>query len=842
MKYIIAIAYLLLSFNMNALELDSVRRKEIVREGQAEFCQLLEYNSHCTSPDQMKFTVVIDGNEPSYSRVIENRVDTTGIQILSATCYDSLNAVLSRVYRDYHIEMYMIVIKTFDIAVTTPLTQPIVINNLFNNPLYDEQTNLAQLRNWHKGITEDIIQNTLSPRNRDCLVYSRAWYRGALIPGSVGEWMFSKRVCHYANTRTYPKLDELHTYFASRIINNPSVQNSGFEYSLQAVSREFAESAKYISLKAAILTTFTSSSLNAIFAQFNESVDYGGLTEQERIHALAVYSGYTMFDNGISREEYYACKIVENTPRAQVAAFFLHLDDVSPLNSHPNYNGNKPNQALIVSLIQQIDDAVFGNDGDNYARFIRGLTSIMMSDEYYAASRMPQTSEEWIQRQIYWDDWHVFTVAPVGTHDYDITLQATGNIEVSHKVVSNHQRHNPPNGGEPYYTAVWDNTYAPYTLQPFDRVIFTNRSSLGMLQVAGAAPDEPFIAPAILLKYADDKAFNTNAITVTAIALDVIAIATGPFAIGAALSANNIALAAFEALQFIGSSANIVANIYANPAIQEAVNMFNNIVAAWGISRIAVSGVKYTADYINAAKSGDLQPVPVSIAQTYRTKYSQVTDWSTMDPAVQGRMRRMDELLARQAATIASEANLVQSRTLWLSQLENQYGPFNINNFQPEGLPTSSVPINTYNEMLSEYPSGLSLDLKTGFLAELIKSGSTVPIKRACLPGEVLYKLVPEGKEVSSYTAYFISPTEFARLKNSLTIEQELGLPLGSHSVKYDVYAITANQNTNVFESICASTIESGYHTTGGATQTLVINRSNWSAPVKLPSLIPPHE
>lgn len=647
MKYIIAIAYLLLSFNMNALELDSVRRKEIVREGQAEFCQLLEYNSHCTSPDQMKFTVVIDGNEPTYSRVIEKRVDTTGIQILSATCYDSLNAVLSRVYRDYHIEMYMIVIKTFDIAVTTPLTQPIVINNLFNNPLYDEQTNLAQLRNWHKGITEDIIQNTLSPRNRDCLVYSRAWYRGALIPGSIGEWMFSKRVCHYANTRTYPKLDELHTYFASRIINNPSVQNSGFEYSLQAVSREFAESAKYISLKAAILTTFTSSSLNSIFAQFNESIDYGGLTEQERIHALAVYSGYTMFDNGISREEYYACKIVENTPRAQVAAFFLHLDDVSPLNSHPNYNGNKPNQALIVSLIQQINDAVIGNDGDNYARFIRGLTSIMMSDEYYSASRMPQTSEEWIQRQIYWDDWHVFTVAPVGTHDYDITLQATGNIEVSHKVVSNHERHNPPNGGEPYYTAVWDNTYAPYTLQPFDLVIFTNRSSLGMLQVAGAASDEPFIAPAILLKYADDKAFNTNAITVSAIALDIIAIATGPFAIGAAISANNIALAAFEALQFIGSSANIVANIYANPAIQEAVNMFNNIVAAWGISRIAVSGVKYTAEYINAAKSGDLQPVPVSIAQTYRAKYSQVTDWSTMDPAVQGRMRRMDELLAK---------------------------------------------------------------------------------------------------------------------------------------------------------------------------------------------------
>jgi hypothetical protein len=659
MKYIIAIAYLLLSFNMNALELDSVRRKEIVREGQAEFCQLLEYNSHCTSPDQMKFTVVIDGNEPSYSRVIENRVDTTGIQILSATCYDSLNAVLSRVYRDYHIEMYMIVIKTFDIAVTTPLTQPIVINNLFNNPLYDEQTNLAQLRNWHKGITEDIIQNTLSPRNRDCLVYSRAWYRGALIPGSVGEWMFSKRVCHYANTRTYPKLDELHTYFASRIINNPSVQNSGFEYSLQAVSREFAESAKYISLKAAILTTFTNNGISAILHQFNEQVDWIGLTNTERLHILAVYSGYTMTDNGLGAEESIACYVIETTPAEQTPQLLTSLSATSPLNNNPNYQGAKYNKSLVVVLIEQIDDLGIG--GDNYARFVRALTKLTLSYEPFVLSHLPSTDQEWLARQIYWDDSYI-TTPPVGTHSYGIDLQANGIVKVSKQIVSGHDLQYVGQDGAAISNPIWDNNYADVVLDPFDLVVVTNRSSLSMLEIAGAPQNQPYLAPAIFLKYCSDKQFNDQAIKTTAIVLSSVAVLSGPLAIFSAVQAGNVALALFEGVQFVGAVGDLVANGSTSQEVRDAVQYFNIIVSTWGITRIATSATKYTVDYLSGVKAGQMKPVSLATAENYRERYGQITNWDNLDPGSRERMRRMDKLLGEKLVNGNSIASTQFSR------------------------------------------------------------------------------------------------------------------------------------------------------------------------------------
>ncbi len=69
--------------------------------------------------------------------------------------------------------------------------------------------------------------------------------------------------------------------------------------------------------------------------------------------------------------------------------------------------------------------------------------------------------------------------------------------------------------------------------------------------------------------------------------------------------------------------------------------------------------------------------------------------------------------------------------------------------------------------------------------------------------------------------------------KNSPVFDQKLGLPLDSHSPKYDVYKIELNsgQQADVFESTIANAVEGGYSTTGGATQSLVLDRSKWSDP-----------
>lgn len=69
--------------------------------------------------------------------------------------------------------------------------------------------------------------------------------------------------------------------------------------------------------------------------------------------------------------------------------------------------------------------------------------------------------------------------------------------------------------------------------------------------------------------------------------------------------------------------------------------------------------------------------------------------------------------------------------------------------------------------------------------------------------------------------------------------DQKLELLLISHAIEYDIYKITAMKNTIAFENTVASTIEKTYSTSGGAKQMLVIDRSKWTTPERVTTLIP---
>ena len=186
--------------------------------------------------------------------------------------------------------------------------------------------------------------------------------------------------------------------------------------------------------------------------------------------------------------------------------------------------------------------------------------------------------------------------------------------------------------------------------------------------------------------------------------------------------------------------------------------------------------------------------------------------------------------------TPSNKRGLFVDRTSHIDDLKQQYGPFNTAaNFEPQGL--TSIDQSVYVDMLNEYPP--SLPNREEILDEVIKTGSTIPAKVFYQQGDELYKVVPKGESVGSNSPFWMTLDELNSLKASGGIEQKLGLPLDSHGVKYDVYKISANQNSNVYQSIVANTIESGYSTSGGATQSLVLKRSNWSSPSKVEEIIP---
>lgn len=839
MRNLILLVFLFSAFRINAIEVDSVQRRKFIQEGRGELCDLLEYNTHVASPTDRKYVVVIDGDPNAINYTVEKNVQGNTEDILSQEAVDSINATLARTYASYGIEMYVIMMKSFNFVVKAPLPDLPSSTQLFTHHLYDEESNIAELRAIHQQLTNEITYNTFSARGRDCLVYSRADYTGAYVPGKIGTWTLSKRIPYYAQSPTYPKLAELTDYYYDRIKEDPNVINAGLELSLRNAAKAFWESAKYMALKNQIMTTLHTQQMSQIFQQFNESVDYQNLTEAERIHALGVFAGYPMHDNGLGQQERYACKIIEYTPKEQVSGFLTQLSQVSPLNTTVGFIGDKPDQALIITLIDKMDDV--GPGGDNYTRMMRGLASIAMSDESFATAHMPQTSQQWLDRRIYWDDWSAMETAPIGTHDYDVTLSSDAKVQVNLKVV---KRWDSDTGGRQEsirHTEVWEN-YDPYSLNPFDLVVFTNRSSLGMLQVAGAAPDQPFLAPAIFLKYADDKAFNTNSITVTAIAIDIVAIATGPFAIGGALAAGNVAIAAYEALQRMGSVANLVANQNTSPEFQEAVTTFNIVVGGWGLANIAVAGTKYAVGYIDAALNGTIRPVPLTTASEYCARYDAVTNWSGVDEATKTRMGKLRQVLGEEvaagSATLAHLDILTQRTDFWNNWINKCFPNRNwsTTNFNTTGVSYSTFKITNPTvdaEMRSLYPSVADADK---YLPDVVKSGSTNPTRVLAAEGEMYYKIVPKGGNINTPSPYYLSAAEFEIIKATpALLEQKLGLPLSSSSAEYDVFSITSLVDNNVLfsasiaptQQFASTTPNLLYSTTGGGVQSLIINNNN---------------
>ncbi|HTF04939.1 MAG TPA: hypothetical protein VK826_13020, partial [Bacteroidia bacterium] len=464
MRAFFILVFVVLSNCLPAISIDSLQRQQLIREGQSELCQLIGENESVnpSSVDQMRFVVVVDGNSPGANYVTQTHIDSASVPILESATIDSINKYLRDAYVQYHIEMYMIIIKSLDVVVKTPLPASPTARQLFTQKLYDEQTNIAAVRAEHLSITNAIINSTFSARNRTCLIYSRAMYKGVVVAsGKMSTWNFSKTLTHTASPSTYNYTVDLQDYFFSRIENNTQVTQAGTEYSLRTVAKEFYLSAKFISLKSAILTTYTPSALSAIFDLFEGEIDYENLTEQERIHALGVFAGYTMQGNMLGNEEFIAIDIIKYTPANQVATLLYDLALLSPLETNSSYHGEKNNEALIVMLIHEIDDGIIGNETDAYTEFVRAITILQLSNENAVSTHLPRTDQEWLDRSIYWDDTHWFTNAPIGCHDYTITLLNNGKVKVEKEVVDRYDEQIQGQSATIFYTPHWEDSYAP---------------------------------------------------------------------------------------------------------------------------------------------------------------------------------------------------------------------------------------------------------------------------------------------------------------------------------------------------------------------------------------------
>ena len=184
--------------------------------------------------------------------------------------------------------------------------------------------------------------------------------------------------------------------------------------------------------------------------------------------------------------------------------------------------------------------------------------------------------------------------------------------------------------------------------------------------------------------------------------------------------------------------------------------------------------------------------------------------------------------------TVATRRGDFVDRTSFADDLKKAHDPDgSFANFGTQGMDPSNVPTNVYDDMVAEAAA-------PQFIDGIINSGSSIPQKIPTSQGYTLYKVVEKGEGgPSPFTPYWLKLDDLNTHGATSAFEQKLGLPVSSHGAKYDVYKIKVNpeETPNVFESTIANTVEGGYSTTGGATQSLVLDRAKWTDPELIPSL-----
>ncbi len=172
--------------------------------------------------------------------------------------------------------------------------------------------------------------------------------------------------------------------------------------------------------------------------------------------------------------------------------------------------------------------------------------------------------------------------------------------------------------------------------------------------------------------------------------------------------------------------------------------------------------------------------------------------------------------------------------------VDNEFGAAStqrLADFKTFGMEVDPKSIPEGVAIIEEYKlAGLSSDKAEIYAKSLIESGSTVPVQKTI--NDPIYKVVSVGGEPSPLTPYWVSGEELANLKvDPVNALGKLGIPLQSHGVKFDVFEIKPKGDAVVFESTVAPTQQGAYRQSGGAVQTLVPNRNQFTDALKIETI-----
>ena len=266
------------------------------------------------------------------------------------------------------------------------------------------------------------------------------------------------------------------------------------------------------------------------------------------------------------------------------------------------------------------------------------------------------------------------------------------------------------------------------------------------------------------------------------------------------------------------------------------------LAAITGGAGLAASAAGLTRHFAHFRKVGDLLIEFGEVLKKHRYKLHRHSSAANQAPSF-GEFSAEEVSIAKVTAPAGTrssrrpppKSNTVQAASKTELPKRARPAPDNWKSYQTHGV--SSLPMQTPEgrAVVESYRSqGMDLETAVGYAEQLIRSGSTLPKKVIIKKGQTLYKAVPEGTMPGEHSAYFATRDDINRLEGVSydEISDQLGIPLESQQTqKFDIVEVEALQDTEVFQSQIAPTTQCGYSQPGGATQTLITNRSAFSAP-----------
>jgi hypothetical protein len=164
---------------------------------------------------------------------------------------------------------------------------------------------------------------------------------------------------------------------------------------------------------------------------------------------------------------------------------------------------------------------------------------------------------------------------------------------------------------------------------------------------------------------------------------------------------------------------------------------------------------------------------------------------------------------------------------------DGEFGTLGLTNVDPMRLPDGVKMVNELQK------TGMSFEAAKAKAMEFISSGVTPPVATPLDVTDKLVKIVPVGGQPSASTGYWMRESELTKLKTDpFSMANKLGLPPGMQVNEFDVYQITPRTVAVAFESKIAPTTVNGIpDTTGGAKQTIVVDRNQFTPPIKTGSI-----